>query len=102
MALVFVDVIEFDGTHIRDFYGDLAKRFARFLEEPGVAGLEQRLRSGVSANSALQMVSRLFFNYFQLEILFGVPEPFGKDSSQIVHEIADMVRHGVTRREGDA
>jgi len=98
MALIFVDVIEFDGTHIRDFYAHLATRFAIVLNDPE-SNITARVRPEVSAVSALQMVSRLFFNYFQLEILFGVPEPFGKDSTQIVHEIADMIRQGVARRE---
>ncbi|HWW61854.1 MAG TPA: TetR/AcrR family transcriptional regulator, partial [Thermoanaerobaculia bacterium] len=35
IALIYVDVIEFDGTHIRKFYGDMAQRYAQFLEENG-------------------------------------------------------------------
>lgn len=95
-ALFFVDVIEFEGTHIRDFYSDLARRFERFVQEQHIGGGDDaRLRPGVSAASAMQMVTRLFVHYFQLEILFGVAEPFGKDSSQIVREIADMLRKGI-------
>jgi AcrR family transcriptional regulator len=94
MALVFVDVIEFDGEHIRGFYSDMASQFALFVKHEG-AGIQSRLRPGVPATSALQMVTRLFIHYFQLEILFGVPEPFGKDSSEIVREMAEMMRKGI-------
>ena len=31
VALIYVDVVEFDGSHIRKFYEDMAQRFERFL-----------------------------------------------------------------------
>ena len=95
MALHYVDVIEFDGTHIRNFYSDLAQRFANAVRD-GEGGLATNLRRTVSPISALLVATRLFISYFQLEILLGVPAPFGKDSGQVVHEIADMLRHGMT------
>ncbi|MEO8034941.1 MAG: TetR/AcrR family transcriptional regulator, partial [Acidobacteriota bacterium] len=74
MALIYVDVIEFDGTHIRKFYGDMPKRFGALLEEYGlVESIRAQLRPGVSPISALLLATRIFFNYFSLEILFKVP-----------------------------
>jgi TetR/AcrR family transcriptional regulator, acrAB operon repressor len=98
MALHYVDVIEFDGTHIRNFYSDLAQRFADAIRD-GQGTLAPNLRRTVSPISALLVATRLFISYFQLEILLGVPAPFGKDSSQVVHEIADMLRYGMTEHE---
>jgi TetR/AcrR family transcriptional regulator, cholesterol catabolism regulator len=98
MALHYVDVIEFEGTHIRTFYSDLAQRFADAVRERQ-SNLDPKLRPGVSPTSALLVATRLFISYFQLEILLGVPEPFGKDSAQVVHEIADMLRNGMTSPE---
>jgi AcrR family transcriptional regulator len=97
MALHYVDVIEFDGSHIRDFYAGMAQRFAAILDQQRAEhdDVASRLRPGVSAISALMVTTRMFLNYFQLEILFGVPEPFGKDSAQVVAEIADMLRQGI-------
>ena len=47
VSLVYVDVVEFDGSHIRRFYADMAGRFQAFLEsDAGRAGLDQ-LRDGV-------------------------------------------------------
>lgn len=95
-ALVYVDVIEFDGTHIRKFYGDMPKRFLELLGEGGVVeAIQGRLRPGVSPVSALLITTRIFFNYFSLEILFGVAEPFGKDSMEVVKEISDILRNGM-------
>lgn len=100
LSLIYVDVIEFGGTHIQKFYSDMSARFTTFLEERGgIETMRARLRPSVSPTSALLLTSRLFFNYFSLEILFGVDEPFGKDSNEVVREIADIVRNGVCRRE---
>jgi AcrR family transcriptional regulator len=95
MLLIFVDVIEFDGTHIREFYKGLTKRFVQLVDANPT--IQQRLRPNVSASSAIHMVARVFINYFQLELLFGVSEPFGKESKQIVSEIADMLRCGIAK-----
>jgi AcrR family transcriptional regulator len=97
LALFYVDVIEFGGTHIQQFYGSMSDRFTRFFEEQGsIDEVQARLR--VSPVDALLLTARLFFNYFSLEILFGVHEPFGKDSDQVVKEIADIIRNGVCAR----
>jgi AcrR family transcriptional regulator len=94
-ALIFVDVIEFEGTHIRKFYGGLGQRFGAFVGEEALGTMKQRLRPSVSPISALLIASRVFFNYFTIEILFNVPEPFGKPAPQIVKELSDIVRNGI-------
>lgn len=95
MALIYVDVLEFEGTHIQRFYGDMARRYADMVAtDEAMADVQSRLRPGVSPVSALMLTQRIFFNYFTIEILFNVPEPFGKDSAVAVKEIADILRHG--------
>ena len=95
IALIYVDVIEFDGTHIQKFYGEMGQRYAKMLAGGGLQEIRARLRPDVSPVSALLMTSRIFFNYFSLEILFNVPQPYGKDSMQIVREIAEILRNGM-------
>ena len=96
IALIHVDVIEFDGSHIQKFYADMGQRFMKVLAEgDDVEVMKTRMRPNVDPTSALLMTTRIYFNYFTLEILFGVQEPFGKDSEQIVKEIADMLRNGI-------
>ena len=94
-ALIFVDVIEFEGTHIRKFYSELGQRFGAFVGEEALGSMKQRLRPSVSPISALLITSRVFFNYFTIEILFNVPEPFGKSAPQVIKELSDIVRNGV-------
>lgn len=95
-SLIYIDVIEFGGTHVQKFYGEMGTRFMHFFESHGqLEGVRKRLRPEVSPGSAILLTTRLFFNYYMLEILFGVSEPFGKDSNAVVHEIADIIRNGV-------
>ena len=99
LALIYVDVIEFGGTHIQKFYESMSGRFTGFFEEQGsLDDTRARLRPSVSPTSALLLTARVFFNYFSLEILFGVHEPFGKSSEEVVNEIADTIRNGICAR----
>ncbi|MFI5166353.1 MAG: TetR/AcrR family transcriptional regulator [Thermoanaerobaculales bacterium] len=101
VALIYVDVVEFEGSHIRRFYSEMAKRFGSFMAEHHVAE-DPRLRPGISRLSAVMLASRFFLNYFAVEILFGVPNHFGKSTDEVIAEIADMLRHGMLRQEEDA
>jgi AcrR family transcriptional regulator len=99
LALIYVDVIEFHGTHIQQFYSDMGERFTRFLEEQGILGeVQTQLRPAVSPASALLLTARVFFNHFIMEILFGVRSPFGKEPDEVVKEVADIIRNGVCAR----
>ena len=100
IALIYVDVVEFKGSHIRKFYRQMASRFEAFLakqaqEKDG----QSRIRPGVSPLSAVMMASRFYLNFFTVEVLFGVPNHFGKDSEEVVRETAEILRHGILRPE---
>ena len=95
IALIYVDVIEFEGTHIQKFYGDMGRRIAAVLGDEALDKIKSRMRPSVPPISALLLTARLFFNYFSIQILFNVPEPFGKDSAMVVKEIADILRNGM-------
>jgi AcrR family transcriptional regulator len=95
IALIYVDVIEFEGTHIQRFYGDMGRRIAGVLGPERLEEIRSRMRPNVPPISALLLTARFFFNYFSIEILFNVAEPFGKDSATVVNEIADILRNGM-------
>jgi AcrR family transcriptional regulator len=97
VALIYVDVVEFEGAHIRRFYADMAARFARFAEvhPEAFARSRHKLRPGLSPGAAMMLATRFFMNYYSVEILFGVPNHFGKDSDAALHEIADVLRYGM-------
>ena len=97
VALIYVDVVELSGNHIRKFYSEMASRFERFLKARGEGALSTEIRPGVPATTAVILASRVFLQYYAVEILFGVPEQFGKDTDLVVREIADILRHGMLK-----
>lgn len=97
IALIYVDVIEFDGSHIRKFYSEMAARFQAFIDTHGGPELTDRLRPGVSPVSAVMVATRFFLNYFTVELLFGVKNHFGKDTDSVISEISEMLRYGMER-----
>ena len=100
VALIYVDVVEFDGTHIRKFYSEMSGRFASFLARSFPPGsLEERLAPGVDSTTAVMLASRIFLQYFAVEILFGVPDQMGKGRDAVIGEIADILAHGMLRPE---
>ena len=98
VALIYVDVVEFDGTHIRKFYSEMSARFASFLARSFPPGsIEERLAPGVDSTTAVMLASRTFLQYFAVEILFGVPDQMGKGSDAVIGEIAEILAHGMLR-----
>lgn len=98
VALIYVDVVEFEGRHIRKFYSDMARRYETFVNShPGKAALQKKLRPGVSPVSAVMLATRLLLHYFAVEVVFGVPNHFGKDSDTVLREFADILSYGMLR-----
>jgi AcrR family transcriptional regulator len=98
VALIYVDVVEFEGSHIRKFYSDMAGRFERFIDaHRDEIKVEEKLRAEIAPAAAVMLAFRTFLQYFAVEIVFGVQEHFGKSSDQVVREIADILRHGMLK-----
>jgi len=100
VALIYVDVVEFDGGHIRKFYEEMSQRFDRFLKANHMdAVLRGKLAPGLSPTSAVMLATRIFFNYFSIEIIFGVKDHFGKSTDETIGEISRILRHGMLREK---
>jgi hypothetical protein len=77
----------------------MADRFSRFLREHRMEDeLRGKLQEGLSPVAAVMLATRIFYNYFSIEILFGVKDHFGKDTDAVVTEISRILRHGMLRR----
>ena len=99
VALIYVDVVEFEGKHIRRFYSEMAQRFEAFMAaQPSQAAVREKLRPGVSPVSAIMLATRFFLHYYAVEIVFGVKDHFGKNSDEALREIAHILRHGMLQR----
>lgn len=100
VTLIYVDVVEFEGMHIRKFYSEMAGRFERFValhkEEMKIEG---KLRPEIPPASAVMLAFRTFLQHFAVELVFGVPDHYGKSTDEVVGEIAHILRHGMLKPE---
>lgn len=98
VALIYVDVVEFDGTHIRKFYSGMSGRFESFLSKRFPDDqLKDQLAPGLDPTTALMLASRVFLQYFAVEILFGVPDQLGQETPAALKEISKILRRGFLR-----
>ena len=98
VALIYVDVVEFDGAHVRKFYEEMASRFESFIKAHGMEEeIRGKLKDGLSPVSAMMLAARIFYNYFSVEVLFGVKDHFGKNTEDVISEISRILRHGMLR-----
>ncbi len=102
ILLIYVDVIEFRGQHIHDFYQDMAHRFEDIYGER----LAERRRRGelgdVDPMTAVMVAARWFFYFFTVEKCFGVSMHLGMSPRQAVGEFIRLIRYGLLPRDGAA
>ncbi len=100
ILLIYVDVVEFRGEHIRTFYEGMSTRFQDFYG----ARLESRKAAGeigdVDPLVGVIMATRWFFYYFTVEKCFGAPMHFGMDSRKATAEFIRLLRYGLLPRPG--
>lgn len=99
ILLIYVDVIEFQGEHIRSFYEGMADRFRETYGER----FEERRRAGdfgdVDPMVGVMVATRWFFYFFTVEKCFGVPMHFGMRPEEAVREFIRLLRLGLLPRE---
>jgi AcrR family transcriptional regulator len=102
ILLIYVDVIEFQGEHIRAFYAGMASRF----EEAYGVRLRERREAGelgdVDPMVAVMVATRWFFYFFTVEKCFGAPMHFGMSPEKAVAEFIRLLRYGLLPRDGEA
>lgn len=100
ILLIYVDVIEFRGEHIRSFYEGMADRFRQTYAER----FEERRQAGelgeVDPMVAVMVATRWFFYFFTVEKCFGVPMHFGMSPEEATQEFIRLLRLGLAPRDG--
>ena len=98
ILLIYVDVIEFQGEHIRSFYEGMAGRF----EEIYGKRLQERQRAGefgdVDPMVAVMVATRWFFYFYTVEKCFGASTHFGMSPEKAVEEFIRLFRYGLLAR----
>ncbi len=100
ILLIYVDVIEFRGEHIRAFYEGMARRFQ---ESYGKRFAERSARGDFGDADpmlAVMVAARWFFYFFTVEKCFGAPLHFGMTPRQAVDEFTRLLRYGLLPRSG--
>jgi len=98
VALIYVDVVEFEGRHIQRFYADLAASYEKFLARRADLNIPARVREGIPPAIAMVLTTRIFVYYAVVEKLFNVPNHYGISTEEAQRIIADVLTNGIARR----
>ena len=102
ILLIYIDVVEFKGAHIRAFYEGMAARF----EEVYGARLKERKAAGelgdIDPLVGVIMATRWFFYFYTVEKCFHVPMHFGMNSKDATNEFIRLLRFGLLSRSVDS
>jgi AcrR family transcriptional regulator len=103
IALIYVDVVEFEGLHIREFYQGMASLCERFItEHQQQLPIVERLKPGIPPAAAMLMTFRIFLDYSVVEMLFGVPNHYGLNSDDAIGVISSILRNGMVKPTADS
>ena len=98
ILLIYVDVIEFHGQHIRSFYEGMAGRFEAAYGDR----LRERRQAGefgdIDPMVAVMVATRWFFYFYTVENCFGASTHFGMSSEKAVEEFIRLMRYGLLPR----
>jgi hypothetical protein len=98
ILLIYVDVIEFQGEHIRAFYAGMAGRFEQVYAEPFRRRREAGELGDVDPMVAVMVATRWFFYFFTVEKCFGAPMHLGMSPDQAVREFVRLLLYGLLPR----
>jgi AcrR family transcriptional regulator len=96
LTLVYIDIAEFSGAHVRPQYQALAAKFAAVM--PAEAG--DGLADWVDPAVALTLLYMQFSNYFVVERLIGARGHLGLDDETAVRTISRCFLEGILPRGG--
>jgi AcrR family transcriptional regulator len=99
IRLIYVDVIEFEGKHLRNLYGNMRARYEEIFERRFAQGKRSGRLSEVDPYVAVMMATIAYMHYFTVEHLFGVRAHYGLLDEQVVHEIARIITYGALTRK---
>lgn len=97
LTLVYIDIAEFNGVHVRPHYTALADKFRAAM--PAQANAE--LAEWVDPARALAVIYMQFSSYFVVERLIGAERHLGLGDTEAVQFISRCYLEGILPRGGD-
>lgn len=101
ILLIYIDVVEFKGEHIRIFYEGMAARFKEVYGEKLAARKAAGELGDIDPLVGVIMATRWFFYFFTIEKCFGAPMHFGMKSQEATEEFIRLLRYGLLPRSGE-
>lgn len=98
IRLIYVDVVELSGEHIRRLFGNMRKRYDALLGER-LAELQDAGELGdVDPIAGVMTATIAYFYLFNIEHIFGVKRLYGGSANAAIDTIADLLRNGMAPR----
>ena len=98
IRLIYIDVVEFDGTHIKAFYEGMAARFKETYGDTLRARKEAGEFGDIDPLVGVIMATRWLFYFFTVEKCFGAPMHFGMEPKEATREFLRILRYGLLPR----
>lgn len=98
ILLIYVDVVEFQGKHIHEFYRKTYERFSRDYGPSLAQGIKEGRFGEADPLLGVMLAVRWFFYFFTVEKAFGVPMHLGFDSATVTREVIKILRYGLLAR----
>ncbi|RMG08571.1 MAG: TetR/AcrR family transcriptional regulator [Planctomycetota bacterium] len=99
IRLIYVDVVELEGEHIRRLFGGMRRRYEEALG-PRLRALQAagELAPDVDPIAGLMTATISYFYLFNIERIFGVRRLYGCSDKQAIADIAALLRRGLEPR----
>ncbi|MCO5165584.1 MAG: TetR/AcrR family transcriptional regulator [Planctomycetes bacterium] len=99
IRLIYVDVVELQGEHIRRLFGGMRRRYEEALG-PRLEALRAKgaLAEGVDPIAGLMTATISYFYLFNIEHIFGVRRLYGGSDKEAIGQIARLLRDGMRPR----
>lgn len=98
ILLIYIDVVELEGVHIRTFYEGMAARFKDVYGDRLAARKAAGEFGDIDPLVGVIMATRWFFYFFTIEKCFGVPMHFGMKPKEATDAFIRLLRFGLLPR----
>jgi AcrR family transcriptional regulator len=96
--LIYSDLIEFRGQHVRGLFSINNERVAQIYEQSFEARRQRGEILDVEPVVAIMMAVRWFFHFYTVEKCFGVPNSFGLSAKDAAKGFIQILRRGLLPR----
>ncbi|MBL4848409.1 MAG: TetR/AcrR family transcriptional regulator [Planctomycetes bacterium] len=98
IRLIYVDLVELEGGHIRRLFGGMRQRYEEQLGERLQKLRDEGLLGDVDPITGLMTATISYFYLFNIQQIFGVTKLYGVSDKQAIHDIAEIFRWGLEPR----